>query len=67
MGVWGDTYGTGFLSPSTIEAIDAPQTTTPPTYTLWWAALTTATAWIGRRASDTNLICPSVVTIEEIA
>jgi hypothetical protein len=57
----------GVIHPVTVEALDAPGTIVPATYTLWWASSAGANAvWIGRRVSDTTIIVPTVVTIEEI-
>lgn len=49
------------------SVLDAPSTTNECRYFLGWAVQTGGTAYLGRRASDTSVSCPTIITAMEIA
>jgi hypothetical protein len=58
--------GSSFPQPLNIDFIDSPATALPVTYQLYMSVTSAATAYLGRRGSDTVFSSPTVFTITEI-
>jgi hypothetical protein len=62
-----DYNDTGATNGFCFSVLDEPQTTNECRYFLGWAVQTGGTAYLGRRAADTAVTCPTIIMAMEIA
>ena len=57
--------GSAYSDSFSFEFVHNPASTTPLTYRLYWRVFS-GTGYLGRRGADTNIDCPTFMTLEEL-